>query len=320
MKKHLAQTLVLLLSLTTLSTARDKRAEDIMVTKPDYVVFVPSQPQDWKMADPTLRGDTYNDHIQVIYDEARRLYYCFWTQATREGQADHHIVFSRSADGGRTWSAPVLLQGSETRANPRPVASWQQPMLSKSGRLYLLWNQQVNGDKIHHGALFGAWSDDAGLSWSRPKSIAMPRMELDSPDPSVPAEWCNWQRPLRLGEGGRFIVGCSRHGHVPNDEKKHCRVEFWQFENIDDDPEIEDIKISYFNTNGDGFDVSQVEGATNYGIREGPAIEEAAIVGLPDGRLFAMMRSSLGSPVWSVSSDRGRTWSRPRILRFQDGG
>ena len=33
-----------------------------------------------------------------------------------------------------------------------------------------------------------------------------------------------------------------------------------------------------------------------------------------------MMRSSLGSPVWSVSSDRGRTWSRPRILRFQDGG
>ena len=320
MKKHLAQALVLLLSLTTLSTARDKRAEDIMVTKPDYVVFVPSQPQDWKMADPTLRGDTYNDHIQVIYDEARRLYYCFWTQATREGQADHHIVFSRSADGGRTWSAPVLLQGSETRANPRPVASWQQPMLSKSGRLYLLWNQQVNGDKIHHGALFGAWSDDAGLSWSRPKSIAMPRMELDSPDPSVPAEWCNWQRPLRLGEGGRFIVGCSRHGHIPNDEKKHCRVEFWQFENIDDDPEIEDIKISYFNTNGDGFDVSQVEGATNYGIKEGPAIEEAAIVGLPDGRLFAMMRSSLGSPVWSVSSDRGRTWSRPRILRFQDGG
>ena len=316
--------LALLMLLSVPSPAQTPLEEDIRVSNPDFVVYVPRQPRDRELWNPYLRGDSYNDHIQVLYDEGRKTYYGFWTQASRESFPDQHIVFSRSTDGGRTWSEPVLLQGSETIANPRPIASWQQPMLSRSGRLYLLWNQQISWDKIHFvalaGALFGAYSDDGGLTWSKPRSISMPRMDMDSPDPAVPAEWCNWQRPLRLGEGGRYLVGCSRHGKTPSDEKKCCRVEFWQFENIDEDPEIEDIRISYFNTNGDAFDISQVEGAVNYGIKEGPAIEEASIVGLPDGRLFAMMRSSAGSPVWSVSPDRGRTWSRPKLLRMQDGG
>ena len=32
------------------------------------------------------------------------------------------------------------------------------------------------------------------------------------------------------------------------------------------------------------------------------------------------MRSSLGHPVWAVSDDAGRHWSRPEILRMRDGG
>lgn len=320
MKRRLILTIFLIITQLIPAGAQTAADEDIKVTNPDFIVYTPKQPRDKQMWDPTKRGDSYNDHIQVLYDEARKIYYGFWTQASREGFADQHIVFTRSLDGGQTWSEPVLLQGSETVSNPRPIASWQQPMLSKSGRLYVLWNQQITGDKLHHGAIFGAYSDDAGLTWSRPESIAMPRMDMDPTDPLVPAEWCNWQRPLRLGEGGKYLVGCSRHGQAEYDDRKCCRVEFWQFENIDDDPEIEDIEISYFNTNKDAFDFSQVEGATNYGIKEGPAIEEAAIVGLPDGRLFAMMRSSVGSPVWSLSEDKGRTWSRPKALRFRDGG
>lgn len=320
MNKHHTLAIILLLSQLIPAEAQTGTKEDIMVTDPDYVVYVPKQAKDKQLWDPTMRGDSYNDHIQVLYDETRKLHYCFWTQSSSEGTGDQHIVLSRSLDDGTTWSEPVILQGSEKACNPRPIASWQQPMLSRSGRLYMLWNQQITGDKLHHGALFGAYSDDGGLTWSRPGDIPMPRMDMDSPDPLIPAEWCNWQRPLRLGEGGRYIVGCSRHGQAPYDDRKCCRVEFWQFENIDDDPEIKDIRISYFNTNKDAFDISQIEGATNYGIKEGAAIEEAAIVGLPDGRLFAMMRSSVGSPVWSVSSDRGRTWSRPEILRFRDGG
>ena len=41
---------------------------------------------------------------------------------------------------------------------------------------------------------------------------------------------------------------------------------------------------------------------------------------LPDGRLFCVMRTSAGSPFWSVSADGGETWAPPRRLLRKDGG
>ena len=49
------------------------------------------------------------------------------------------------------------------------------------------------------------------------------------------------------------------------------------------------------------------------------ALEEGAMVKLPDGRLFMLMRTSTGHPAWSVSSDKGRTWSDPKHLRDSAG-
>lgn len=294
--------------------------EDILVNSPDYIVYVPKQPQDWKDCDPTKLGDRYNDHFQVIEDPARGLTYAFWTQATRESRGDQHIVFSKSADKGMTWTEPIILAGGRTLSVPSLTASWQQPMLSKSGRLYCLWNQQTTSAGPHCGMMFGFYSDDAGKTWSTPKMVPMKRMDMDPEDPCTPPSWCNWQRPLRLGEDGKYLVGCSRHGKAPYDEKKCCKVEFWQFDNIDDDPEIEDIKISYFGINRKAFDASMVKTGEGYVPKEGYAVEEASIVGLPDGRLFAMMRSSTGHPLWSQSRDKGKTWSNPRPLLDKDGG
>jgi hypothetical protein len=48
--------------------------------------------------------------------------------------------------------------------------------------------------------------------------------------------------------------------------------------------------------------------------------QEPAVVPLPDGRLFAVMRTAAGSPYYGISTDEGETWSRPRVLRQRDGG
>ena len=301
--------------------------KEILVTHPDYVVYVPDQPYSITKRDPSKRGDSYNDHFQVLDDPKRGLLYAFWTQATKEASADQHIAFSKSSDNGRTWTKPLLIAGSETIKVPRLVASWQQPMLSKSGRLYCLWNQQTTSRGPHIGMIFGSYSDDAGESWSPPKLVKFGhRPDLAGKDLSKPPSWCNWQRPLRLGRDGRFFVGASIHGTPPGRKNSRTRVEFWRFENIDKNPRIEDIKISCFATDGNALDADMVDGG---GARlfppkpenkSGAAIEEAGIVKLPDGRLFALCRSSVGYPVWSVSADGGETWSRPKILRDRDGG
>lgn len=293
---------------------------DILVNRPDYVVFVPKQPRDIAKRDIAKTGDIYNDHFHVISNPSNNHLYAFWTQASREGDIDQHIAFSKSVDKGLSWSEPVVLAGSANKKFPKLRASWQQPMLTRSGRLYCLWNQQTTSRPPHCGMMFGSYSDDGGESWSSPKQVPFAeRMDLDPADPLVPPSWCNWQRPLRLGEGGRFLVGCSRHGQAPYDKKAGCKVEFWQFDNIDENPEVEDIRLTYFAKNKDAFDATKIDGGA-FMPKEGPAVEEAGVVRLPDGRLFALMRSSIGYPVWSQSRDFGRTWTRPRPLLDRDGG
>ena len=294
---------------------------DIDVVPHDYVVYVPKQPRNEAERDFSQIGDTFNDHFHVLDDPRDGTLYAFWTQGSFEASEDEHVAFSKSTDGGVTWTGPIMIAGSHDRVNPTPVAAWQQPMISRSGRLYCLWNQETTVKKHLCGMMYGCYSDDGGETWSKPEMVPFPiRFDADPEDPSVPPSWCNWQRPLRLGEGDRYLVACSRHGKAPYDEKPSCKVEFWQNENIDDDPEVRDIKISFFSTNRESLYAKGVESETNYVPSEGPAAEEAAIVGLPDGRLFAMMRSSTGYPIWSVSCDDGKTWSFPEILRSRDGG
>ncbi len=289
---------------------------DIDVIPHDFTVYVPKQPKTDSGRDGSKVGDSFNDHFHVLEDSARGLLYAFWTQGSFETANDEHVVFSRSADGGRTWTEPKIIAGSPTLADPRPVAAWQQPMLSKSGRLYCLWNQETTLKKHLCGIMQGRYSDDCGETWSATETVPFPiRFKEDPEDPAIPPVWCMWQRPLRFGQDGRYLAGCSRY-----DRANVSRVEFWQYENIDEDPEVKDIRISFFNTGEEAFDGGKVENDVAYVAREPHSIEEACIVGLPDGRLFAVMRSSLGHPVWAVSEDDGRHWSRPEILRMRDGG
>lgn len=285
-------------------------AQDILVNRPDYVVFVPHQPRDPAKRDPALPGDTYNDHFQVIAHEGA--FYAFWTQASREADIDQHIAFAKSTDKGESWSAPVILAGSPNKKNPALLASWQQPMFSTSGRLYCLWNQQTTSRGPHCGQMFGAYSDDKGDTWSAPRMVAMPRMLRDPEDPLVPPSWCNWQRPLRLGKEGRYFVGVSRHGKAPAEAKSSCMLDFLQFDNIDDNPAVDAIRLSFFSANEKALKVEHP--------KFGAAAEEIGLVKLPDGRIFGIMRTSAGYPFWTQSRDDGVTWTQPRPLLDRDGG
>lgn len=289
---------------------------NIDVVPHDLTVYVPKLTRAGTVNHPELVGDSFNDHFHVLEDPDRGLLHAFWTQGSWEAADDEHVVYSQSPDNGVTWTEPVIIAGSSTRSDPKPVAAWQQPMITRSGRLYCLWNQETIVKKHLCGIMCGRYSDDGGKTWSKPGIVPFPkRFSADPEDPSVPPTWCMWQRPLRLGKNGQYLAGCSRYGR-----DGLSRVEFWRYDNIDDDPEINDIRISFFNTEDEAFDASKIERDNDYVPREGLIVEEACIVGLPDGRLFSVMRTTTGSPIWSVSSDEGETWSRPEILRVKDGG
>ena len=285
------------------------------ITQPDFVVFVP------EVTDAGV-NDTGNEHF-LVFDGPDGSLMAVWTQSSAESQPDQHIAFARSADEGKTWTRPRIIAGPKKPGDGH-MASWGYPLVSKTGRIYVLYSQhigRVDNFPHHTGWLHGIFSDDNGATWSAPQNIPLRRSIHDNPDTTMPPNILCWQKPLRLGKGGTYFAGITRwtsFAVTPNPTKSwmsaDARVEFMRFENVDTNPEPKDIQISWFAFNEQALSVPYP------GHPEVSACQEPTVVKLPDGRLFCTMRTASGSPYWSVSADIGETWTAPRPLLRKDGG
>jgi hypothetical protein len=301
-----------------IESAADLKARmpaQLRITQPDYVVFVPRVEGD-------RVSDTGNEHF-LVFDGPDGSLMAVWTQSSAESQPDQHIAFAGSADEGATWSEPRIIAGPR-KAGDGHMASWAYPLVSKSGRIYVLYSQHIgkHDSFFHHtGWLHGIRSDDHGRSWSAPQNVPVARSRNDNPDASFPPNMLCWQKPLRLGKDGKYLAGFTRwtsNAVRPNptrDWRSHdARVEFMRFENVDDDPAPANLKIAWFAADDNALSVPFP------GRPEVSACQEPSLVKLPDGRLFAVMRTASGSPFWSVSADLGESWTPPRRLLRRDGG
>ena len=202
------------------------------------------------------------------------------------------------------------------------MASWGFPLLSTSGRIYVVWNQYQSIDDVLHqitGTMQSSYSDDAGATWSAPETIPMPRGPHDHPDPRVPPNWIVWQRPMRNLDG-RWFTGFTRWVSKAVRTPPHTNwtsfesvVEFMWFENIDDDPEPADVRVRL----SPGTRALRVPHYTNPLLS---IAQEPSLVRLPDRRLFCAMRTMSGMIWYSLSADDGETWAAPRPLLDKDGG
>jgi alpha-L-fucosidase len=294
---------------------KQRMQAELRATRPDYVVFVPQVTDD-------RVSDTGNEHF-LVFDGPDGSLMALWTQSTSEGQPDQHIVFTQSHDEGATWTRPRIIAGP-AKAGQGPMASWAFPLVSRSGRIYVLYSQNLGKfDTFPHttGRLDGIYSDDHGRTWSQPQTIPVPRSHRDNPDPSYPGNWICWQKPQRLTKDGHYLAGITRwtslavkKNPTPSWTSHDSVVEFLRFDNVDDNPEVSELKIIW-----SAFDKHAIT-VPFPGHPEVSVCQEPSIVKLPDGRLFCVMRTSAGSPFWTVSTDDGRTWSHARRLLRQDGG
>ena len=284
-------------------------------TLPDYVVYVPGS------TDGSTH-DTGNEHF-LVFDGPDGSLMAVWTQSTFEGMPNQRIVFARSDDEGATWSSPRVIAGQVPPA-VGPMASWAFPMVSRSGRIYVVYSRHIGvNDFASHttGLMAAICSDDAGQTWSTEQIIPMPRSIYDHTDTSVPSNWIVWQKPGRVSRG-KYLAGFTRwvslavRNQPPSDSWTAAEsvVEFMRFENLDDDPDPGDLAVTWIAHNEDAIRVPHPDD------ERVSIVQEPGIVELPDSSLFCAMRTRAGNPYWSVSRDAGDTWSPPAPLRFHDGG
>jgi len=286
-------------------------------TKPDLVVYLPPKP---------LQRDGYNDHFLVEVTPGGDLL-AIWTQATYEGARDLHVVFSRSRDQGATWSTPEELAGSEE--GPGMVSSFGFPVVSRRGRIYCFYNKHLmvtDGGTYITGIMRCKYSDDDGRSW-KPGAIDIHqrRTRFDHPDPRVGCKTIVWQKPIRDSQG-RVLVGFSRWSSFQvfprptggNRNHLDTQCELMRFDNIDNNPDPADIKITWLpNEEGTIRVAAPIEPDRSRGYS---LAEEPGIVLLPDGRLFMTMRTVTGRIWHTVSKDDGATWRPTEVLKYRDGG
>ena len=298
----------------------DCYTDDWKRTEPDHVVYLPK----------TENGsDGYADHFVVAVTPGGALL-AMWTQSAAEGTRDSRVVFSRSLDGGESWTGPRLLAGTE---NGRGVpAMFGFPVMSPGGRIYCLYNKHKSivdlGFRVT--AVLGChYSDDDGRNWTDGGvEFGYGRTSLDHPDPKVPCNCICWQGPVPDGSGRPLVTVThvsSREVYplsAPNAwgvRNADSQGQLMRFENIDQSPEPEDLIIRW---------LPGKEGQLRYPHAREPErsrgyclFHEPSVVPLPDGRLFLQASSLSGHLIYSVSEDPdGEEWSKPLPLLYWDGG
>lgn len=151
------------------------------------------------------------DGSLLAFAEAR------WESRSDNGNID--LVMKRSTDGGRSWSKAVTVwdDADNVCGNPSPVVD------RKSGRIILLacWNSHdgeymVTHDTYEGRKVFVIFSDDNGLTWSKPREIT---------DDVKMKHW-KWYatgpcHAIQL-RSGRIVVPCN-HGVYPSHDEMGTR-------------------------------------------------------------------------------------------------
>lgn len=299
--------------------------EELHSTNPDYIAYIPKTYKKRKSA------DTGNEHF-LVFDGPDGNLMAVWTQSSTEGADNQRIAFSRSPDDGVTWEDPLIIAGPDPsknrkkwkKKNRKRMASWGFPMVSKQGRVYVLFSEhQGIYDSFFHtsGIIKAIYSDDNGNTWSQPEPIPMPRSIYDNPDSSYPTNIIVYQKPLRLSKG-KYYCGFTRwvskkvRNRPPNRHwtSMESVVEFMRFENLDENPEPRNFEISYIMSNDAALRVGHKDD------KNVSVVQEPSIVKLPDDRLFCVMRTTRGQPYFTLSSTNADCWSVPQPLCFKEGG
>ncbi len=297
-----------------------KYGEDIPLGDPDI---------EWKRSDPDItvflptgsgiyNGD--NEHFLVFKAPKSDELIALWTQSSVEGKGNNHLVLARSKDA-ENWSPPKYLAGARYGKGGLQ-ASWGFPVVSSKGRIYVFYTKETeiyDNNRQGSGTMGCIYSDDNGYNWTEPQEIDMPRSKYDNPDKKYPKNWIVWQKPIKDSKEKWFAgYTLTTSNSVMKSEKNwvnsDSRCYFMRFINIDDNSEPADIEIEWYPENDQGLEVE------NSVYPHMSVAQEPAVVLLPDGRLFTVMRNMSGYIYYSVSADNGKTWNEPQMLRYRDSG
>ncbi len=296
-------------------------------TEPDLVVYLPEEENGF---------DSTNQHF-LVTRSPDNTWLAFWTRGADEGQTNQSVVVSRSSDRGATWSDPTVVAGpstvqdrnarapaqrdgewrtaavtTERNSKYAGIASWGFPILAPDlKRIYFFYNQNDGVAEYRYdlcGALRGRYSEDDGLTWSEASfDLPIRRTIMDHPDPEFPINWIVFQIPYRTARD-EIMAPFTRWPSRVAPEPSGAECWFLRFDNILTERDPSRLTTTTLPDGQRGLRFP------TYSNPSASFAEEPGLVELADGRLYCVMRTAVGYIAFSVSDDRGHTWSTPAPL------
>lgn len=242
------------------------------------------------------------------------------TGAGVEGQHGQHVVATRSADQGRTWSDLIPIEPAGG-----PEASWVMPLIVPSGRVYAFYT--YNADNLravpganHPGAARRVdtlgryafkYSDDGGRTWSSDRYfIPLRPMRIDRLNATRGEVLMFWGVGKPILDRDRMFFGFAKVGKwgVPG-TLVTSRGVVMRSDNIATEPDPAQVRFELLPDGDEGLRAPK-----------GQIAEETNLVALADGSLYATYRTIDGYPCHAYSRDGGRTWTEPAYMRFTPEG
>ena len=97
--------------------------DDCRRTEPDLVLYLPQKP---------VGPDGDNEHLIVNFMPRSGDMLATWTTGSYEAAPNSRTLFSRSTDGGETWSEPEVMPG--TADDLMLCGRWGFHIVSRAGR------------------------------------------------------------------------------------------------------------------------------------------------------------------------------------------
>jgi hypothetical protein len=293
------------------SAADQLASEESMGSKPDLRNIV----NGWH-----IPRENYSDQPYVVITKDGNWLCVLTTGIGREGMKGQHIISTISSDKGRTWSKPVDIEPASG-----PEASWVMPLAAPNGRVYVFYT--YNADNLRYdvksndpkiaarvdtlGRYALKYSDDYGRSWSTERYyIPMRQMRIDRENAYGGKVLYFWGvgKPITTRYGAMF--GFAKVGKWGNPgamvTSQGC---FMQSPNILTEPEPRKIEWKLL-----------PEGDEGLRAPKGPVSDEANLVELGDGSLYATYRTIDSYNCHAYSRDGGRTWTPAAYATYTPGG
>jgi hypothetical protein len=268
----------------------------------------------------TIPDEGYCDQPYVVITDDGQWLCVMTTGKGVEGQAGQHIVSTKSADRGRSWSEHVAIEPADG-----PEASWVMPLKVPGGRVYVFYTYNADNlravpagnspktnlrvDTLGHYCF--KYSDDHGRTWSHARhEIPMRLMWIDRQNNARGEILFFWGvgKPIVTGQSALFGFAKVGKWGTPGTMVVSQGV-FLRSDNILTEADLARIRWELLPDGDEGLRAPK-----------GPVADEANLVALSDGSLYATYRTIDGYPCHAYSRDGGHTWTPPAHAVYTPGG